>query len=190
MNFPLRLIVQPADVTLQVQDADGTRLFHAAKRPDPTAPKEDVIVVSTAADPSRPFYTMTRAFPKWFHVFDAEGRDLCMVHERPAKEGLWGMDIYDVGDPVLCVGKAEVAAPRSAGLGGLVKGLVARAALPPGYQVTTLDATPVLRLLPDGVPDQYTIERLSTVSAVNERRALITLLGVFLQPFPHAARRR
>jgi hypothetical protein len=190
VNYPLRLIVQPAGVTLQVQDANGAPLFHVVKQPDPAAPKEDQIVVSAAADPSRPLYTMTRAFPKWFHVFDAEGRDLCMVHERPAKEGPWGMDIYDVGDLVLVLGKADGAAPRAAGLGGLVKGLVARATPPPGYQVTTPDATPVLRLLPDGVPDQYAIERLSTVSAVNERRALITLLSVFLQPFPRPARRR
>jgi hypothetical protein len=186
--YPLRLLVQPAEATLTVQDAAGAAVFHAAKHPDPNAPKEDRIVVSADAGHSRPLYTMSRAFPRWFHVHDAEGRELCMIHERAAKDEAWGMDIYDVGDPILHIGKDTAGgAARSGGLGGLFKGLVARSGAPSGYQVMTLDATPVLRLHPDSAPDQYVIERLGTVPDLTERRALISLLGVFLQPL---ARRR
>jgi hypothetical protein len=188
VNFPLRLLVQPAEATLTVQDAEGAPVFHAAKRPDPNAPKEDVIVVSADAGHSHPLYTMSRAFPKWFHIHDAEGRELCMIHERPAKDAPWGMDIYDVGDPILHIGKDTGDAPRSGGLGGLFKGLVGRAA-PPGYQVHTPDATPVLRLHPDSAPDHYLIERLGPVPTMTERRALISLLGVFLQPLARPTRR-
>jgi len=185
--FPLRLLVQPADAALIVQDAEGATVYHAAKQPDPATPKEDLIVVAADAGHSRPLYTMTRAFPKWFHIHDAEGQELCMIHERPTKDAPWVMDIYDVGDPILQIGKDTAGASRSGGLGGLFKGLVARGGAPSGYQVTTPDATPVLRLHPDTAPDQYVIERLGTVPDLTERRALISLLGVVLHPL---ARRR
>jgi hypothetical protein len=188
VNYPLRLLVQPEDVTLTVQNAEGAVVFHATKRPDPNTPKEDVIIVSTDATHSHPLYTMARAFPRWFHVLDAEGRELCMVHERAVKEGSWRLDIYDVGDPVLQIGKAG-AAGRSGGLGGLFKGLIPRAT-PVGYQVATLDDSPVLRLQPDGAPDQYTLERLGPLTDANERRALISLLGLVLQPLARPTRRR
>jgi hypothetical protein len=189
VNYPLRLLVQPDDVTLTVQDAEGAAIFHAAKRPDPNTPKEDVILVSADAEHSRPLYTMSRAFPKWFHVHDAEGREVCMIHERPAKGDAAGMDIYDVGDPILHIGKDTTAPARAGGLGGLFKGLVARSG-PSGYQVTTPDATPVLRLHPDGAPDRYVIARLQPLTDLNERRALISLLGVVLHPLARPARRR
>ncbi len=189
MNYPLRLLIQPDIVRLTVQDADGAAVFYAEKRPDPNTPKEDLIVVATDADLAYPLYTIGRFFPRWLQVQDADGRDLCMLHESPPKAGPWSLDIYDVGDLTLRIARYP-AAERSGGLGGLVKGLVGRSAVAPGYQVTTLDDTPVLRFQPDTAPDQLLIERLGPLSDMNERRALISLLGIALQPLARPTRRR
>jgi hypothetical protein len=190
VNYPLRLLVQPEIVRLTVQDAEGTAVFYAEKRPDPKTPKEDLIVVAADAELAQPLYTLSRFFPRWLQVQDADRRDLCMLHEHLPKEGPWGLDIYDVGDLTLRITRYAEAPARSGGLGGVFKGLVTRAAAPSGYQVTTLDDTPVLRLQPDPLPNQYRLDRLGPLSDMNERRVLIALLGVILQPIPRPTRRR
>lgn len=189
MNYPLRLLIQPDVVTVTVQEADGTAVFYAEKRPDPNTPKEDLIVVTADPALARPLYTMGRFYPRWLQVQDADRRDLCMLHEHLPKEGPWGLDIYNVGDLTLRITRYPEAA-RAGGLGGLVKGLVGRSAASSGYQVSTPDATPVLRLQPDSAPNQLLLEQLGTLSDMNERRALISLLGAVLQPLPRPTRRR
>lgn len=189
MNYPLRLLVQPEIVRLTVQDADGTAIFYAEKRADPKTPKEDLVVVAADADLAQPLYTVGRFGPRWLQVRDTDGRDLCMLHESPPKDSPWGLDIYEVGDLTLRIAKYAEAPARSGGLGGVFKGLVTRAA-PSGYQVTTLDETPVLRLQPDALPTQYRLDRLGPLSDMNERRVLIALLGVILHPLPRPTRRR
>lgn len=189
MNYPLRLLVQPETARLTVQDATGTAVFYAEKRPDPNTAKEDLVVVTADAELARPLYTLGRFAPRWLQVQDADRRDLCMLHEHPPKEGPWGLDIYNMGNLTLRIAKYTNGPARSGGLGGMFKGLVGRAA-PSTYQVVTLDDTPILRLQPDPPPDQYLLERLGPLSDLNERQVLISLIGVILQPLARPTRRR
>ncbi len=189
MNYPLRLLIQSETARLTAQDAEGTATFYAEKRPDPKTRTEDLIVVAADADLAHPLYTLGRFGPRWLQVRDADGRDLCMLHESPPKDSQWGLDIYNVGDLTLRIARYP-AAVRSGGLGGLVKGLVGRGSSASGYQVTALDGTPVLRLQPDTVPDQLLIERLGPLSDLNERRVLISLFSAVLHPLARPTRRR